>query len=210
MKKAYLATLIVAATATSAFGAAITVTNYDEASGVQKGFSLTDGTALLTGGVVQVGAFANDPAPLIANLGTSEGYAALLTAFTRFGTTNAIGADFSGLFESVKDVPINNGDALVDKSIYTLVGNGATLEASTQLAIIKDDGTFTFDNPLFSTRADLSAASSVIAFGSATGPNVTTALGEVASIQLAVVVPEPMSATLLLGGIALAFRRRKA
>lgn len=211
MKKTYLATLMVAALATSAFGAAITVTNYDEGSGAAKGFSLADGTALLTGGVVQVGAFSSDPTPLLANVGTPDGYNALLAAFTSFGSTNTIGGDYAGLFESVKDVQILEGSTFATKSIYTLVGNGATLATSTQLAIIKDDNTFELDNPLHTARADLSAASSEVLLGSATGPNVTTALGPVASIQLApVAVPEPVSATLLLGGLALAFRRRKA
>lgn len=215
MKKtiAILATIV--ASFSFADGAAITVTNYDEASGAQLGISIASGAGLLTGGVVQVGSFAADPASLISALNpTNAGgaYEALLSAFTSFGSTNTIGGDYSGLFESVKEANIASDNALVGKSIYTLIGNGATLQSSTELAILVDAQQFNYDDPVFARRSNLTADTVTAAFGSKTGPAVETALGaSTASIQLApvAIIPEPMSAALLIGSLAFVVRRRR-
>jgi len=215
MNKATIVAVLGLLTAGVSQAGNILATNYDEVSGAQRPFSTNAGAPIgLAGasGVIQLGSFTTaDPGALIAGLGSPAGLAALLADFISFGTSSQIGADFAGLYASDKSSPIASDSPLKDKSIYTLVGNNATLAGSTELAIIRDDQSFAFDNPVFEALADISAGSSVILFGSPTGPGFTTLLGPAtSSLSLGVAVPEPMSAALLLSGLALVVRRRRA
>lgn len=189
----------------------ILATNFDEATLAQRPLSTFTGTPILAGGVVQLGTFqSTDPSGLIAGAGTPAGFAALLADFLTFGSTSAIGAFNPGLYGGDKSVPIAGNSPLIGKSIYTLIGNGATLAASGEIALIRDDQSFAVDAPVFAALADISAASSVILIGNASGPGFSTALGASASSLSLAPVPEPMSAMLLLSGLGLMIRRRRA
>lgn len=167
-------------------------------------------TTLATAGIAAVGSFSvADPTSLIANAGTPAGYAALLAEFNQFGSVS-VGGDVPGLFggDTSRAVSEAANDPFNAKSIYTIVGNGATLQASTHIAIVRDNDSFGFDNPTFERTADISDPTSALLFGTS-GPGIDTALGmSAASLQLAP-IPEPMSAVLFLGGAALGLRRRR-
>ena len=207
MNKATIVAVLGLLTAGVSQAGNILATNFDEVSSAQRPFSTNAGVpiGLTAQGVVQLGSFTSaDPGALIAGLGSPAGLAALLADFIVFGSSSQIGADFAGLYAADKSTPIASDSTLVGKSIYTLVGNNATLAGSTELAIIRDDQSFAADNPVFEALADVSAGSSVILFGSPTGPGFTTLLGPAtSSLSLGVAVPEPMSAALLLSGLAL-------
>jgi len=211
MNKAIIVAVLGLLTTSVSEAGNILATNFDEVSGGQRPISTATGAPILTGGIVQLGSFQSaDPSALIAGLTSPAGLAALLADFITFGSSSPIGGDFSGLYAGDKSVAIAADSALVGKSIYTLIGNAATLGGSSQLAIVRDNESFAADNPVFEALADISAGSSVILFGSATGPGFETALGMSTSSLALAPVPEPMSATLLLSGLALLARRRRS
>lgn len=215
MKKVLLLIALAVTSAQLVQGAAVTATNYNEGSGAQRPLSDTAGTGIgvtTPGGVVAIGSWSVDPVPLFNQLKSAPSAAlwgTIVESFISFGATTNVGSAFGGLYESVAQAPIAQGGPLDGKTIYTLIGNGATLAASTEAALVTDGATFAFDNPLFSGRAEISAANAQVLFGNGAGPSITSALGAAPSLQLAPVVPEPFSATLLLTGLALVFRRRR-
>jgi hypothetical protein len=210
MKKLLLGLALVVLSGFSLQAGNVLVTNYNEDTGAQRPISTFGGTPLLTGGSVGIGSFTSaDPSSLIANAGTPAGWAALLADFIFFGAQNAVGADLPGLYQVDKSQSVPPGSSLVDKNIYTLIGNAATLAASGESAIVRHAAQFGVDAPTFSRVADISLAGNEVLRGTLDGPSVTTALGSAASLRLAP-IPEPMSLTLLLSGLALVFRRRRA
>ncbi|MFN0130862.1 MAG: hypothetical protein ACKV19_29725 [Verrucomicrobiales bacterium] len=209
MKKVLLLIALAATSAHLAQGAAVTATNYNEGSGAQRPLSSVAGTGILTGGVIAIGSWATDPRPLFSQLPNAAVWESIVSSFISFGAPTSVGASFSGLYESVAQAQIAQGSPLDGKTIYTLIGNAATLSSSTEGGLVTDGSTFAFDNPLFQARAEISATNAQILFGKAGGPSVESALGAAPSLQLATTVPEPFSATLLLTGLALIFRRRR-
>jgi hypothetical protein len=185
----------------------ILVTNYNEDSGAQLPISLLGGAALLKGGSVQIGTWISDPTALIAGLGSPAGRDALLASFVTFGEPNAIGNDVDGLYQSDKSVPIAPNSPLVGQSIYTMIGNAASLSTSSIFAVIKHNTTFAADAPVFAGVADISLSGSSVIYGSLGGPSITTALGAAPSLRLN--IPEPMSISLLFASLALMARRRR-
>jgi len=187
----------------------ILVTNFDESFGRQMPITTISGNGILTGGVVQIGSFlSGDPSALIAGLTSPAGLAALLSDFISFGSSNAIGSDFVGLYASDKSSPLTAGSPLIGKSIYTLIGNNATLTASTELGIVRHPGSFAADAPVFAGLADLSDPAAVILYGGR-GSGVTTALG-LSTQSLRLGVPEPSVALLIVLGLAAVIGRRGA
>ncbi len=189
--------------------------NFNEDTGAQRPLSSSTGAPILSGGVIQLGTFRSaDPTSLINafNGSPSEGTKqAILNDFINFGATSSVGTSYEGLYGGEKSVPILAGSEFIDKTIYTLIGNGSTLAASNQIALVRDDETFAADNPVAPARlADISAASSAILIGNPNGPGFTTLLGPATSSLSLAAVPEPMSAMLLLSGLGLMVRRRRA
>ena len=201
----------------AANGAAVNGTNYSLDSLTHKPISLSNGTAVTSGGVIQIGSFNSTGAALdalIAGLTSPAGLNALLADFIAFGSTTTVGgqgAGFEGIYDLPAQAPLAAGNPLVGKSIYTLIGNNASLAASTDLAIVQDNAAFDVDAPLFNTAASLLEGTNVYRFGNGSGPSLTanSVFPAAASLQLSP-IPEPMSAALLLSGLALVVRRRRA
>jgi hypothetical protein len=188
----------------------ILVTNYNEDSGAQLPISLSGGAALLKGGSVQIGTWISDPTALIAGFTSPAGRDALLAAFVTFGEPSSIGKDVDGLYQFDRSVPIASNSPLVGQSIYTMIGNTASLSTSDQIAIIRHNSTFAADAPVFAGVADISSAGFVVLRGCLGGPSITTALGAAPSLNInAWMCPEPTSVSLLFASLALIARRRR-
>ena len=190
----------------------ILVTNYNEDSGAQLPISPTGRGPLLKGGSVQIGTWISDPTALIAGLTSPAGRDALLAAFVTFGEPSAIGNDVDGLYQFDRSVPIASNSPLVGQSIYTMIGDAASLSTSSTFAVIKHNTTFAADAPVFAGVADISLSDSVALLGCLGGPSVTTALGAAPSLQIGLdldCIPEPMSVSLLFASLALVARRRR-
>jgi hypothetical protein len=209
-------TLVLGAAAANA--ATVNGTNYNLDTLTHKPITLSTGASLTSGGVIQIGSFTSTgPAldALISGLTSPAGLSALLADFITFGGTTSVGglgAGFEGIYDIAAEVvPFSAGNPLIGKSIYTLIGNNATLAGSTELAIVQDNQAFDVDAPLFVAGASLLETTNVFRFGNGSGPTLTTnaAFPAAASLQLAA-IPEPMSAALLLSGLALVVRRRRA
>jgi hypothetical protein len=216
MKK-YILTNVAAmiGVAFAARGATINGTNYNLDSLTHKPISLLDGTALTSGGIIQIGSFTSaDPGALIGGVTSPAGLAALLSDFIAFGSPTSVGASgagFEGLYDVAAQSPLAAGHPLVGKSIYTWIGNGASLATSTQFAIIKDNNSFDIDAPLFAANAGLLETTNQYLFGSGNGPSLTANSVFPANVSLQLAgIPEPMSATLLLSGLVLLACRRRA
>lgn len=211
-----VATLVLGAAAAN--GATVNGTNYNLDTLSHKPIALSNGTGLTSGGVIQIGSFNSTGAALdslIAGLTSPAGLSALLADFITFGSKTSVGglgAGFEGIYDVAAEVvPFSAGNPLIGKSIYTLIGNNADLASSTELAIIQDNQAFDVDAPLFVAGASLLESTNVVRFGNGSGPSLTTnsAFQAASSLQLAP-IPEPMSAALLLSGLALVVRRRRA
>lgn len=210
-----LAALTLVLGAATVNGATVNGTNYNLDNLTHKPIALSSGAALTSGGVIQIGSFTTaDPSALIAGLTSPAGLQALLADFIAFGASTSVGASgagFEGIYDVAAQSPISAGNPLVGKSIYTLIGNAATLAGSNELAIVRDNSAFDVDAPLFNAAASLLESTNVFMFGNGTGPSLTanSVFPANASLQLQA-IPEPMSAALLLSGLALVVRRRRA
>lgn len=220
MKNILVSLLVYGGLALATQGASVTFTNYDEALNRHRPISTSSGTGILAGGIVVVGGWASDPSPLISQIAATQNPALLselLTQFISFGAATSIGADFSGLYESDAQRFIRSDDPLVGKTIYTVIGNGSSVLASTDIALLTDGAVFAADNPFYAVRADISSPETQLLLGMTfNGPVVRTALGSTPSLQLGIlleplpsgVIPEPYSTSLILAGLLLAASRR--
>jgi hypothetical protein len=212
MKKLLLGTFLALLGGLQIQAGNILVTNYNEDTMAQLPISLSTGAPLLKGGTVQIGTWISDPGVLIAGLTSPAGREALLASFMTFGEPNAIGNDVDGLYQSDKSVPIAANSPLVGQSIYTVIGNAASLSTSDQFAIIKHNTTFAADAPVFAGVADISLVGSSVILGCLGGRSITTALGAAPSLSFPYLegcIPEPMSLSLLFASLALMVRRRR-
>jgi len=158
-------------------------------------------------GVVTIGTYSSEPT---SALNVLNGYTSL--GSLGFGTAN--GGVLDGYAQGAVNVSLPLGSAAVGQQVYIVVGNAATLAASTEFLVWKPTSnsagnTFTADNPV-------GGPDSVLILGS-TGTTVVGNFGFVADIagsgsqghfRLAA-VPEP-SAMLLgaVGALGLLRRRR--
>jgi hypothetical protein len=181
---------------------------------------VNSGGNLLSSGFAGTGGFSsNDVA--VATLITNNDYAGLIAAFTPFiGTDNFVlgTAAVLGAVPGAFTISVGSFDptSFIGQSLYTFIGNGATLATSTEYGLFRHTGTLAADPaaPSLPTEyfMDLNNGTSLIGtFG--TKNNVTDAnLGidnaTVATYQLVNSVPEP--STLLLSAIGvLGLLRRK-
>jgi hypothetical protein len=210
MKKFILGLAVLSLCAVSVQAGNVLVSNYNEDTAAVRPLSTNGGVAFASGGTVAIGSFTSaDPASLISNAGSPAGWAALLADFIFFGATNTIGGDLPNLYSADKSQFLGAGNPLIGKNIYTLIGNGGTLAASGEGAIVRHADQFVQDLPTFSLTADLSLPSSTVLFGTLDGPQVVTVIGTAASLRMAP-IPEPMTAALLFSALALVGRRRRA
>lgn len=183
--------------------------NFQEESGRQLPITTAAGDAIQQGGIAQVGSFgSSDVAALIGALPSTAGRDALIGDFIPFTDATSIGFHFHGLFITEKLEPLAGDSPLIGKPVYTLIGNGPTFAASTQLGLVRHPVLFGPDEPFFAATTDISDPYAVVLLGSS-GPSATTALGfSSASLSLARAIPEPTSGTLMLLAGVIIFRRR--
>lgn len=199
----------------SANAAVITATNFTDFPSTN--YISNDSGVALNNTFVAVGFFSTLTDTDLQNL-TPTSFSQIISgsAFTQFaGSIGWLGA---GVYQGDATAAINIGSQFIGKSIYTLIGNAATLGTSTELLIAKHSSSFAADAPTYSANAylDVSTASGTVLWGSVnkfttdlsgfggsvTAPNFST---------LAAVVPEPSRAMLAAMGLfaGLVRRRRK-
>lgn len=209
-----LAASLLLATSSSINAASITVTNFTDFPSTNA--ISNDAGALLDGTFVGVGYFGSLNDAALQNLNPTT-FASILTGgeFVQFGAN--VGWLGGGVFQGAPSASILAGSGFIGHNIYTLIGNAATLAASTELLVVKHTAVFGQDNPVFSANAllDANAGNGSILwgstgkfstdFGGGNNSNYST-LGVSASI-----VPEPSRMVLAgFGLMGLMFRRRRA
>lgn len=207
----------------SAFSASITVKNFDDFPSTNV-VTNDAGVRLSDTSFVGIGYFNTLSDAFLQTL-TPTTFSSILAGgeFNQFGG-NIPWFPGGGVYQGDATGAILAGSSFIGKNIYTVIGNGASLAASTELLIVKHTGTFGQDNPVFSGTATLDAAGGTgngtvlwgnlgktstdinALFGAGgTEPNYST-LGASTSI-----VPEPSRAILAgLGLMGFMFRRRRA
>lgn len=121
----------------------------------------------------------------------------------------------AGALEGNAQAPILEGSPFIGESIYSIIGNAATLAESTELLIFKHPGTFQEDSPFFNSSAtiDLSSGNGTLLWGSSTaysgdyfGEGVQAAYSTVGASSM---VPEPSRMLFLFAGLVGLFMRRR-
>lgn len=205
----------------SASAAVIQVSSVPNLNGSAGDFLVVNSNGdLLTTGFVGTGGFSSSDIA-VATLVSNDDYAGLIAAFSPFigtddfvlGTTAVLGA-VPGAFTISVD-PFNP-TSFIGQSLYTFIGNGATLASSTEYALFLHTDKLLADpaSPGTPLEYSLNLTNGTSSIGSfSTKNNVTDAnLGitnaTVATYQLVNAVPEP--STLLLSAIGvLGLLRRK-
>ncbi len=198
--------------------AAIRVYNYSDDGLAAAPIASYSGVLLTTGsGAIAVGAFATLTDSALSQAMTSPAaWAAVLADFIAYADTKANpikigdGVGISGLYDADKGQPIPAASPLVGRTIYTIIGNGATLETSTQMAIIKEAEVFSADAPVFQATANPSEQGSTIILGSL-GPAVAIPElgGSFAVLRLSIPEPGVVSLGLIALGTVCGCRRRR-
>ena len=170
--------------------------------------AITDnaGNRLVNGsGVASLGVFTSD-----ADVTTATSVSNLLTFYTEVGN-NTFGSGFTGAaFDGVVQRDISGTS--VSGQIYSIIGNAATLAASTEVFVYKHTGfSFAADPGPPANDTLIISSQSDILIGGYDKTTHDFGGGDVASFNLEpVLVPEPSSTALLgLGGVALLLRRRR-
>ncbi len=199
-------------------GATVTLTNF-VADGTANGVSTSAGTLVTAGSYAAVGYFDTIAAAALTNANmTPATFANLATDFVEFGALTLANWFADGFFQGDVGQAINAGSPFIGRPIYAVIGNGATLAASSEVWIGTTGGNFAQDNPVFNAVASLDEGSGTLAavFGGF-GPEGTdfgatqpfTQFFKTASASAAP-IPEPSRAILAgLGLMGLFFRRRR-
>ena len=206
----------------SAYSASITVSNFvdfpstnlitdDAGVPLGDGVNSTFAAAGYFKTLSDAGLMSLDPTAFALILGGTE--------FDQFGgNVPTLGA---GLIQGSPSAAILAGSPFIGKSVYTLIGNAATLAASTELLIFKHSEVFAQDAPAFSGNAliDENAGNNTLLWGSlgkttsdlnvvfaGSGGGVTSNYSTIGTV-----VPEPSRMLLAgLGLMGLMLRRRRA
>jgi len=219
MKKALLVLPILLALAAESKATTIIIRNFDEGGAGARPLTDANTNAPMAAntGSVSIGTFATLTDAAITALG-APGRNTLLADFLAFAdsvaqptpTGDANAFNIPGLYSDVLNGTNAAGDPKIGKAIYTLVGNGATIASSTQIAVVKDNDSFVLDDqPVITANAWIYEPSSTLLIGEL-GPQISIPAlgGSFGTLQLAI-VPEP-SCVALLGLAAFAFRRRRS
>lgn len=229
LKSTILASLVLAVSLGSSYGAIYNVTNGTTAT--SNGIAPTSGLLVSNPAAsAEVGTFTGFFSPTNPGVygfgifGTTDGaitaatsLSSIVNAFTIFGTTdtfNTGGAPTNqrGLFAHSQNAVVT-GSSFSGKNIYLLVGNGASFGASTQLLVLKNSALFTDAQDAVPTAQNItfSTATATLLFGRNLADVKTT--GTDASVTpgwgTATAVPEPSAALLgAVGALGLLRRRR--
>jgi hypothetical protein len=176
-------------------------------------FALSNGTVLTDGAVFKIGYYDSAYAgSYFSGLGTASAFE---TGWTTLAQSTLNTYDYSGLRSA--SIELATGvDTYVGKVITMLVGNAATIATSTQIGVFSNSAWAVPTNPSGVVPADfgfdIQESGTVAYFGSLTlGTGAYPLDGVVNSANLAVVIPEPSSASLLALGMAglVALRARR-
>lgn len=137
-------------------------------------------------------------------------------AFEAFAESSSWWSFGPGAVEGLAQAPILEGSDFIGQFIYSIIGNAATLEESTELLIFKHSGTFQQDAPFFNAVAsiDLSSGNGTLLWGSST-THTGNYFGEAihpayTTVGASTMVPEPSRMLLLAAGLlGLCLRRRR-
>ena len=202
-------------------GAVVIASNDPGGAAIQAGetraFFDQSGTAL-SGGYVGIGAFSTLPDF------TADDGVAVESLFNQLGNAGSFnytiaGTGVPGIFSHSASEPIiegGQGAEFIGQNIFVVIGNGASIGASSELFVLDSGKTFGADNPSFNETIDFNGATpGTILFGrdDFSGGELETSAGNFGSsdqsYQTAQLVPEPSVALLgLLGGLGLLRRRR--
>ena len=176
-------------------------------------FALSDGSVLTDGAVFKIGYYDSAYAgSYFSGLTTASAFE---TGWTTLAQSTANESGYSGL-RSASIVLATGVDTYVGKSLIMLVGNAATIAASTQIGVFSNSAWAVPLNPTGVLPADfgfdIQEDGTVAKFGLLSlGTGAFPSDGVPNSANLAVVIPEPSSASLLALGMAglVALRARR-
>ena len=181
--------------------AALTITG---ATASSYNFALFNGNILTDGAIFQIGYY-NTAVTTASFSGLTSG-SAFETGWTSLASSSANAFDIAGLRSATADLA-TGVNTYEGKTLVMLVGNASTMSGSTQAAVFANSNWIAPANPTGITPTDyafdVSDAGTQALFGSLRlGAGAYSGDGVVNSANLAVIIPEPSSASLLALGMA--------
>lgn len=137
-------------------------------------------------------------------------------AFQEFDSSTSWWAFGAGVVDGNAQEAILAGSEFIGESIYSIIGNGATLATSTEFLIVKYSAMFGEDNPAFNAVAkiDLSGGNGTVLWGGSgvhSGNYFGEGVNPAYSTAGTAAVPEPSRLLFLaLGLMGLSLRRKRA
>ena len=196
-----VAVALIAALAMNSGYAALTITG---ATASSYNFALSNDSILTNGAIFQIGYY--NSAVTSASFSGLSSASAFETGWTSLASSTANAFDVPGLRSATADLAtgINTYEG---KSLVMLVGNSSTISGSTQVGVFSNSSWIVPVNPTGITPTDyafdVSDVGTQALFGSLSlGTGAYAAEGVVNSANLAAIIPEPSSASLLALGVA--------